>query len=198
MQLSISGKHLDVGEALTTHVGSSLSAVVEKHFGQALEGRVSFARVRHLFRADIVVHPARGMVVQSHGEAADAYAAFDSAVHRLETRLTRYKGRLVERRRLAERDASEPASAQGYLVDAARVALDDGGAEDRAHGAPAIIAETTHQVATLSLQEAVLRMDLADEHVLLFRDRSHGGYGVLHRRPDGSIGWIDAGPLPRG
>lgn len=197
MQLSISGKHLDVGEALTTHVGSSLSAVVEKHFGQALEGRVSFARVRHLFRADIVVHPARGMVVRSHGEAADAYAAFDSAVHRLETRLTRYKGRLVERRRLAERDASEPASAQGYLVDAARVALDDGGAEDRAHGAPAIIAETTHQVATLSLQEAVLHMDLADEQVLLFRDLSHGGYGVLHRRPDGSIGWIDAGPLPR-
>ncbi|MFZ9633524.1 MAG: ribosome hibernation-promoting factor, HPF/YfiA family, partial [Alphaproteobacteria bacterium] len=105
MQLSISGKHLDIGEALTAHVGTSLAAVVEKHFGQALEGRVGFARVRHLFRADIVVHPARGMVVQSHGEAADAYAAFDSAVHRLETRLTRYKGRLVERRLLAERAA---------------------------------------------------------------------------------------------
>jgi len=43
----------------------------------------------------------------------------------------------------------------------------------------------------------VLRMDLADEQVLLFRNSSHGGYGVLHRRPDGSIGWIDAGPLPR-
>ena len=196
MQLSVSGKHLDVGESLTAHVQSALAAVVERHFGQAIEGRVAFARVRHLFRADIVVHPARGMVVQSHGEAPDAYAAFDAAIHRLETRLHRYKGRLVERRRAAERDASEPVQAQGYWVDPTRIA-DDGGAEDKDRGAPPIVAETTHSVGLMTLQEAVLRMDLADESVLLFRNKSHGGYGVLHRRPDGSIGWIDAGPLPR-
>lgn len=197
MQLSVSGKHLDIGDSLTTHVQGALAAVVERHFGQAIEGRVSFARVRHLFRADIVVHPARGMVVQSHGEAPDAYAAFDAAIHRLETRLHRYKGRLVERRRAAERDASEPVQAQGYWVDPTRIA-DDGGAEDKDRGAPPIVAETTHSVGLMTLQEAVLHMDLADESILLFRNKSHGGYGVLHRRSDGSIGWIDAGPLPRG
>jgi len=195
MQLSVSGKHLDVGDSLKARVNGALAAVVERHFGQAIEGRVSFARVRHLFRADIVVHPARGMVVQSHGEAPDAYAAFDAAIERLETRLHRYKGRLVERRRAAERDISEPAQVQSYRVDADRIA-DDGGAEDKNLGAPPIVAETTHSVGLLTLQEAVLRMDLADESVLLFRNKSHGGYGVLHRRADGSIGWIDAGPLP--
>lgn len=195
MQLSVSGKHLDVGEALRGHVETTLRSAVERHFGQAIEGKVVFAKSRHRFRADISVHPARGMLVQSHGEADDAYAAFDAAIERLETRLHRYKGRLVERRKAAEADADTLVEAQAYVL-AAEPGADDGGAEDRAHGAPAIVAETAQTIAMLSLREAVIRMDLADSDVLLFRNRTHGGYGVLHRRSDGSIGWIDAGPLP--
>ncbi|MBL8699654.1 MAG: ribosome-associated translation inhibitor RaiA [Alphaproteobacteria bacterium] len=194
MQLSVSGKHLDVGEALRSHVETALAGAVERHFGQAIEGKVTFAKSRHRFRADISVHPARGMLVQSHGEADDAYAAFDGAIQRLETRLQRYKGRLVERRKAAESDTGVLAEAQTYTVT--DKPGDDGGAEDRAHGSPAIVAETIQTVATLSLREAVIQMDLADTDVLLFRNRSHGGYGVVHRRADGSIGWIDAGPLP--
>lgn len=194
MQLSVSGKHLDVGDALRAHVETTLAGAVERHFGHAIEGKVTFARSRHRFRADISVHPARGMLVQSHGEADDAYAAFDAAIDRLETRLQRHKGRLVERRKAAEAETGQLGEAKTYTV--AEPFGDDGGAEDRAHGAPAIVAETTQAVATLSLREAVMQMDLADTDVLLFRNRSHGGYGVVHRRPDGSIGWIDAGPLP--
>ena len=197
MQLSVSGKHLDVGEALRSHVEASLSSAVERHFGHAIEGKVVFAKLRHTFRADISVHPARGMLVQSHGEADDAYAAFDSAIQRLETRLQRYKGRLVERRKAAESDTDLHAEAQTYTVQSDDAVGDDGGAVDRAHGAPAIVAEKVQAVVTLSLREAVIQMDLADTDVLLFRNRTHGGYGVVHRRADGSIGWIDAGPLPK-
>ncbi len=191
MQLSVSGKHLDVGDSLRTHVGGALAATVERHFGHAIEGKVTLAKARHLFRADISVHVARGMLVQSHAEAAEPYAAFDAALERLETRLARYKGRLVERRKAAEAEAP-PADARSYVL-----AEPGGGAEDPDHGAPAIVAETTQAIAVLSVREAVLRMDLADQPLLLFRDRGHGGYGVVHHRPDGTIGWIDAGPLPR-
>ena len=52
-------------------------------------------------------------------------------------------------------------------------------------------------VEIIQVSRGTWGLDLADEQVLLFRNSSHGGYGVLHRRPDGSIGWIDAGPLPR-
>ena len=195
MQLSVSGKHLDVGDSLRTHVGAALTATVDRHFGRAIEGKVTLARARHLYRADISVHVARGMLVLSHAEAADPYAAFDAAVERLETRLGRYKGRLVERRKAAEAD-SGVADARAYVLADA-----DGGAPetgvDPDHGAPAIVAEATQPVARLSVREAVLRMDLADASLLLFRDKMHGGYAVVHRRPDGTIGWIDAGPLPR-
>jgi ribosomal subunit interface protein len=196
MHLSVSGKHLDVGDSLRNHVTTQVVATVERHFGQAIEGKVTFARARHLFRADLSVHVARGMVVQCHHEAADAYAAFDGAISRMETRLARYKGRLVERRKEAERATSEVAPAQSYVLDPERLEDDDGGAEDRAHGAAPVIAETQASIAVLSLREAVMQMDLADQPVLLFRNRAHGGFNVVHRRPDGSIGWIDAGPLP--
>jgi ribosomal subunit interface protein len=196
MQVSISGKHLDVGDALRSHATGMLASVVERHFGAAVEGKAVFAKARHLFRCDISVHVARGLVVQSHGEAVDPYDALSAALARLETRLGRYKGRLVERRKAAERDEAPIVEGRSYVLDAEAIAADDGGAEDHDAGAPAIVAETVAAVSLLSLREAVLHMDLADQQVLLFRNRSHGGYNVVHRRTDGSIGWIDAGPLP--
>lgn len=184
MQLSVSGKHIDVGDSLRAHVGEVLEAAVDRHFGGAIEAKVVFARERHLFRADISVHVARGMVVQSHAEAADAYAAFDGATERLETRLQRYKGRLIDRRR--GRAPEEPTEAVPHYVLATDAAVEDPG-----HGRPAIVAELTSEIATLTVGEAVMRMDLGDLPILMFRNRSHGGLNVVYRRPDGTVGWID-------
>ena len=58
-------------------------------------------------------------------------------------------------------------------------------------GQPAIIAELPTEIATLSVSEAVMRMDLADAPALMFRNRANGGLNVVYRRPDGNIGWID-------
>ena len=72
MHLSVSGSHIDIGDNLRAHAATVLNATVDRHFGGAIEGKVMLARARHLFRADISVHVARGMVVQSHGEAGGA------------------------------------------------------------------------------------------------------------------------------
>ena len=56
---------------------------------------------------------------------------------------------------------------------------------------PAIIAEMAHEIATLTVGEAVMRMDLADVPVMMFRNRGHGGLNVIYRRDDGNVGWID-------
>jgi ribosomal subunit interface protein len=132
MQLSISGKHIDVGDALRGHVATSITPVVDRHFGGAIEAKVLFARERHLFCADIAVHVARGMTVQSRGEAPGAYAAFDAAAERLDSRLQRYKGRLIDRRR--EKGAAEepPETVPHYVLAANAVTL----AEDPEHGRP--------------------------------------------------------------
>lgn len=187
MQLSVSGKHIDVGDALRGHVAATLAPTVDRYFGSAIEAKVLFARERHLFRADISVHIARGMLVHSQSEAPDAYAAFDGAAGRLETRLQRYKGRLIGRRK--DRGASEePVETAQHYVLAADSAE---GAEDPERGRPAIVAELAAEISTLTVGEAVMRLDLGELPVLMFRNRSHDRLNVVYRRPDGTVGWID-------
>jgi ribosomal subunit interface protein len=190
MQLSVSGKHLDVGDSLRGHVETTIAASAERYFGRAIEGKVIFQRSRHAYRVDISVHVTRGIVVQSHGEANDPYAAFDAAAERLDTRLQRHKHRLVDRRREAGRDAEAAAaeSAPHFILGADEPAPSG---EDHDHGRPAVVAEISVDIEQLTVGDAVMRLDLGDLPVLLFRSRTHGGYNVVYRRADGTIGWID-------
>lgn len=194
MQLLVSGKHIDVGESLRGHVTEAIAASAERYFGRAIDGKVVFQRARHAFRADISLHVARGISVQAHGEAEDPYIAFDQAADRLNKRLRRHKRRLVARRK--ERD-DEPASESApYFVLALDSSADGDAAElvggdDHERGAPLVVAEMSVDIPTLSVSDAVMCLDLGDMPVLMFRNVAHGGYNVVYRRADGTIGWID-------
>ena len=59
---------------------------------------------------------------------------------------------------------------------------------------PTVIAEMTTEINVLSVGEAAMRMDLADQAVMMFRNRASRELNVVYRRPDGHIGWIDPGP----
>jgi ribosomal subunit interface protein len=189
MQLSVSGKRLDVGDSLRTHVGKILQTAVDRYFGRALEGKVVFERQRHLFRADISVHVRRGMTLQSHHEAADPYAAFDGALERLDHRLKRHKGRIKDRKR-----GKNLAPDEG-VFEAARYAVIETEAEtlDSDQLAAPIVAEMTTDIGTHSVGEAVARLDLGQKPVLMFRNSANGQFNVVYRRADGAIGWIDPG-----
>lgn len=189
MQLSISGKHLDVGDSLRTHASEAVAATVTRFFDHAIEGRVTFSQARHLFRADIWVRVAHDLVVQCHGEATDAYGAFDAAHDRLGTRLARHKGRLAARRQRPHASIVG-VPAQHFVLAESQPEL----AEDADHGRPAIVAEIEAEIRTLTAAEAAMHLDLEDLPVLMFRNRAHDGMNVVYRRGDGTIGWIDPGP----
>lgn len=195
MQLLVSGKHLDVGDSLRGHVTDAIAASAERYFGHAIEGKVVFQRARHAFRADISLHVARGISVQAHGEAEDPYFAFDQATERLNKRLRRHKRRLVARRK--EKSDEVPVESAPHFVIAVGSGADSDetvateAAEDRESGGPPVIAEMSVDIPALSVSDAVMCLDLGDMPVLMFRNRAHGGYNVVYRRADGTIGWID-------
>ena len=105
MQLSVTGKQLDVGEALRSNVENILEASVGKYFADAIDANVVFSRVGHLHRSDISVHVGHAISVQSHGEAVEPYAAFDTASEHLAKQLRRFKRRLRNRQRGQSRSA---------------------------------------------------------------------------------------------
>lgn len=184
MDLVIKGKSLDIGDALRSHVESNLANYVGKYFPKAHDGAVTISREKHLFRADIQVHPLKGMVVQGRASADDAYAAFDAALERIAKQLRRYKRRLNNHHKSLSEEP--PLVAQQFII-----APESEEEELPTEGQPAIIAELSMSIDTLSVGEAVMRMDLSDATVLMFRNQSHGGLNVVYRRSDGNIGWID-------
>jgi ribosomal subunit interface protein len=184
MEISINGKRLDVGGALRGHVEEHLTTTVTKYFSKAHDATVTISREARLFRADISVHPIRGVLAKGHASADDAYAAFDAAAERIAKQLRRYKRRLNDHHK--GRGGEESIPAQQYVI-----AAETEEEELPEQGQPVIIAELPTKISTLSVGEAVMRMDLADVPALMFRNRANGGLNVVYRRPDGNIGWID-------
>lgn len=190
MQLSVKGKQLDVGDALRTHVDESLSRILDKYFGDALEVTVTLSRDAHLYRAVISAHVGRGIQLEAQGEANEPYPAFDAAADRLSKRLRRYKRRLRDHNNKAAEAA--PLHAQQYIL--AGEGPEESEDASNADGQPAVVAEMTTEIPTLTVSEAVMRMDLANLPAMMFRNSAHGGLNMIYQRSDGNIGWID----PRG
>ena len=186
MNLTVKGKHIDVGDALRTYVKDQLSAVTEKYFSNPIDATVLFSHEAHLYRTDISVRVGRGILLQSSAEATDIYPAFDTAADKVGKRLRRYKRRLRDHHN-ADAPADGDLPARQYVIEAEppHVDGDDHGTE------PVIIAEMDMTVETMSVAEAVMRMDLAELPALLFRSGAHGGLNMIYRRHDGNVGWID-------
>jgi ribosomal subunit interface protein len=198
MQLTVTGKQVDVGDALRCHVEATLDGLLGKYFRTAIEAHAVFAREAHLIAADLSLHVGRGMVVNSSAAATDHYVAFDAAAERLAKQLRRYKRRLRDYHGKTRAPSERPELAAAFVL--APIDEDDDDPAVSPDGtAPVVIAEMSTELPQLTVGEAVMRMDLADNPVLLFRNRSHGELNVVYRRGDGNIGWIDpAAPGRRG
>jgi ribosomal subunit interface protein len=188
VQITVSGKQVDLSDALRTRVSEHLDTIAGKYFDHALEANVTFSRARSFFTCDINVHAGRGLTLRGEGEAADAHAAFDDAAEHIAKRLRRYRRRVNEHARdTAHRERPEAARQYVLRQDEEAPAHEDGTVPAFA----TVIAESAAEIATLSVGEAVMRMDLADQQVMMFRNSASGELNVVYRRGDGHIGWID-------
>ncbi len=196
MQITVSGKQVELSDALRTRVSTQLETIATKYFDHALEAHVTFSRARSFFTCDINVHAGRGLQLRGEGEAADANAAFDDAAEHIAKRLRRYRRRVNDHARdMAQR--ARPESARQVILkeeeqhDAHDAAAPEGRTLAEAYAT--VVAETQTEIASLTVGEAVMRMDLADQVVMMFRNSTSGVLNVVYRRPDGHIGWIDPG-----
>lgn len=194
MQLTITGKQIEIGDPLRGHVEGSLGSILEKYFGTAIEAHIVFAKEAHLVRAELSIRIGRGIVVNAGAVALDCYVAFDAAAERAAKRLRRYKRRLRQHHAKLRDTPDSGERARDYVlappVDESEDDA-DGDAGEPVGAGPAVIAEISTELPHLTVGEAAMRMDLADTPVLLFRNRSHGELNLVYRRSDGNVGWID-------
>ncbi|HTV36754.1 MAG TPA: ribosome-associated translation inhibitor RaiA [Xanthobacteraceae bacterium] len=189
MTFRVSGKNLDVGDALRERVLDRIAEALGKYFDGGYSGHATLEREGFGFHTECAIHLDSKITLQAEGMAADAYASADQAAMRIEKRLRRYHRRLKDHRpeRLDSRGSVDAAS---YVI-AAPEEESDGNVDGFT---PVIIAEATTALRQLSVSDAVTELDMTGAPVIVFRHAAHGGVNVVYRRSDGHFGWIDPHP----
>lgn len=186
MSLRISGKQMDIGDSFRTRIEEKIAEAVDKYFGGGFSGQVTVEKNGSRFTSDCHIHLDSGMTLEATGQAQDPVGSFESAVERIEKRLRRYKRRLKSHN--AGSAGGEPEPVAYRVVEA----LGDEEDEDMpADYAPAIVAESTLALKSLSVAAAVIELDAKDSPVFVFRNAANDQINIVYRRADGNIGWID-------
>jgi len=182
MKLRASGKNFDIGDALRNQVENRFGHLIEKYLDGKGSVQVIFSKEGSGFRCDCHIQLSGGSALEASAYAHDAYAAFDLAINRFETRLKRHRGRL-KNREIAK--AGEGRESNLTLYEAPNQDT----LPEEFH--PVIIAETKTTLPHFSVSEAVAELDLTGSPVLVFIHSGSGQVNVLYRRQDDAIGWID-------
>ena len=185
MSLRISGKHMEIGDAFRARIESRIGDAVDKYFDGGFSGRVTVEKSGSRFTADCTIHIDTGMILQATGQAQDPQLAFDAAAERVEKRLRRYKRRLKSHNNGS--NGVDPID-MAYRVMAPVGEEDEEVPDDYA---PAVVAESTVALKTMSVAGAVIELDTQDTPVVVFRNAGSDAVNIVYRRPDGNIGWID-------
>ncbi len=186
MRYQISGKHIDIGEALQTHVKAELGEVVEKYAQRPTEAVVVFSKSAYEYVCEATIHLSTGLSAQAKGHAPEIYAAFESCREKMDKQLRRYK------RRIRNHHQNRPApvefgGASSYILAPTEEPED----EDVGELQPVVVAEMETKIPSITVGEAVMQLELGSQRMLVFRNEGHGGVNVVYRRDDGNIGWID-------
>ena len=183
MNLRVSGKHMEIGASFRARIEDRIGEAVDKFFDGGFTGHVTVEKSGSRYAADCVVSLDTGITLQATGDGQRPEAAFDAAAERVEKRLRRYKRRLK-----SHNNERGPATDIAYTIMAA---VDDDEHEVPEDYAPAVVAESTMSLETMSVASAVVELDTKDSPVFVFRSAAHGEINIVYRRPDGNIGWID-------
>ena len=186
MTLRVSGKNMDVGDALRGKAQQHIDAVVKKYFDGGYDGHLTLEPEGIGFNAVCAIHLDTGAVLQSEVYGGDAVSAYEILSETIEKRLRRYNRKLRSHRLHRPAGAEGAEAAQSYVL-----AAPEEDEEVAADYSPTVIAETTSNLRRMSVGEAVMQLDLSQSDVVMFRHAGHGGLNVVYRRADGNIGWID-------
>lgn len=191
MGVQVSGRHVDVGEALRTRIEEELSSGIGRYFERGGNAEVVVSRDGHGFRVDCAILLASGQQLQCHGLGADAHAAFSQSLEKAVVRVRRYKQRLKSHAPAASAKAAETAALMVLRPPVDEEEDLDGWTDPNSPPSAMVIAETETSLRTMTVSMAVLELDLIEAQTIVFRNAAHGGLSVVYRRLDGNIGWID-------
>lgn len=187
MHIVISGRHLDVGDALKGHATQFVEKHIKKYFTNAIHAHVTIGKNAEEFHTNISVNEGTGTHIIINGDAndLDPYKSVEKAVKRIEKQLERYKGRIKNHRKTKYHDLN--LEAKKYIIND----FDEDEEEPISEPSPTIVAEKPMTVKVLSVRDAVMHMNLQNVPSLIFVNASNNKLSMIYQRVDKNIAWVD-------
>lgn len=178
MNISVSFRHMDTSEPLRNYVEEKLARLT-KYVEEPIDAQVSLTVEKKIRHKTVVTLVAKGVTIKASAEVIDdMYAAIDSVVDKLERQLKRYKEKLKSHtaRNGKERNITKT------IFEAASLDVED--------VEPQVIRSHSFSLKPMSVDEAVMQMDLLHKDFLVFSDDTTDQINVIYRRKDGNYGLI--------
>jgi ribosomal subunit interface protein len=201
MDIRVVGSNMEVGKSLTQHVRERLETSIRKYFDNAVNADVFFTKNKNSFKANIVVNEGISNInIRSNAEAGEVYSCFENALEKASKQLRRYKGRIKTYRRsqggIKSVDMGQVLEVPKYVIPAVPYALFEEIEEEESkimeqEKSLNIIEEKTAKIEELTVDQAIMKMDLADLPALVFINKTNQRINVVYNRKDGNISWVD-------
>src|SRR5205823_1381272 len=178
MQVNITFRNMFATEALRNHVQDKLSKVVDKYLDKVTEAHVTLSLERYLHQADVNLH-AGHFHVRGKEKSEDMYASIDTAIDKIEKQLKKHKDRLKSHR-----------PAHIHNQGPVRVRYEVFSAKEEDGLTPEVIRSDEFLAKPMSVEEALMQMDLLNNDFLVFTRPDTSDVNVIYRRKDGNFGLI--------
>ena len=192
MNIKIVGKNIELGEAFQAYSSARIDEVLQKYSYDAVSAQITLEKRFGNFKAKVKVYLKNKIELDSTGRGKDANNSYDNALEHIEKKLRRYHRRMKSHRNPESKDilsSDEPLRVYQSILNADEDEIDINHSDSMP-----VVAELSYKIEELTVEQAVMRLELENESCIFFRNASHSGLNLVYYRKDGNIGWVD----PRG
>ncbi len=185
MNIKITGRHMDLSEALKAYIESALKKV-KVHFDKVIDVDIVLDVEKHRHIAEVNLH-ANGVRIHSKEASSDMYASVDAVLEKLEKQARKYKDRI---NRHQPRTSREERSYQHAIV-ALEPTNGDGDHAEQVEEKHLVVNREKLVMKPMSLEEAVMQLNLVDDPFIVFANAETAQVNVLYSRGDKTYGLIE-------
>lgn len=191
MDISIFGKKIDIPDWFKDKITENLQEVSQKYFDRIVDGAVTFNKSPSGYHCQIHIHASRSLSLRGEANSNTVQESFNTALERLQTRLKKYKSRLITRRDHAP-PAHEIFEGNQYIIDNKTTPSDP---HETLNKTDKILDKKTTHIDTLTIQDAIMVLDLSQRPVLMFKNLENGQINVMYKQGDDTIVLLDPGEM---
>lgn len=183
MNITVSGRHMEMTDAIRDHVHSSLDKV-RHHFDKVIDVDVILSVEKRRQLAEINLH-ANGLRINAKESSDDLYNSIDAAIGKLDRQVIKYKDRI---QRHQPRSARETREYEHHIIE---IAPFEESAPEQNDATHRVIQREKLPLKSMSINEAAFQLELLEDTFLVFSNAETQQVNVVYSRNDGTYGLIE-------